>query len=211
MGRYGPKPRNPRRLEPLGWMLKPEPGSLGGFDPKPYALPEAETAFPPRFTSPSGWHRHCSDWLKKPFLYKGSIMKALLSALCFGLVLGSSAYAQGKPVDPASHDSTGKAISATKYSDAMGRLPAGVAEKIAAAREAAKAAKADIDAMKSQGKTPEEIQAMITEKKAAALANLEKALDALNSLPDGAKERATKAKDVVAKRLEDRKADAKNP
>jgi DNA polymerase III sliding clamp (beta) subunit (PCNA family) len=93
----------------------------------------------------------------------------------------------------------------------MSHLPAGVAEKIAAAREAAKAAKADVDAMKSQGKTPEEIQAMITEKKAAALLNLQKALDALNGLPDGAKERVTKAKDVVSKRLEERKADAKNP
>jgi hypothetical protein len=65
--------------------------------------------------------------------------------------------------------------------------------------------------MKAQGKTPEEIQAAIAEKKAAALMNLQKALDALNDLPDGAKERTTKAKEVVSKRLEDRKADAKTP
>ncbi|MEO6097832.1 MAG: hypothetical protein ABIW76_20120 [Fibrobacteria bacterium] len=139
-------------------------------------------------------------------------MKNLISALGLSLALASGVLAQGKPTNPgAPHDSTGKAISATKYADAMSHLPAGVAEKIAAAREAAKAAKADVDAMKSQGKTPEEIQAMITEKKAAALLNLQKALDALDGLPDGAKDRVTKAKDVVTKRLDDRKADAKNP
>jgi hypothetical protein len=139
-------------------------------------------------------------------------MKALISALGLSLALASGALAQGKPAEvSAPHDSTGKAISSAKYADAMSHLPAGVAEKIAAARDAAKAAKADVDAMKSQGKTPEEIEAMITEKKAAALANLQKALDALNGLPDGAKERVTKAKDVVSKRLDDRKADAKNP
>lgn len=139
-------------------------------------------------------------------------MNPLFSALGLCLALTFGVYAQGKPVDaPVPKDSTGKATSSAKYAEAMTHLPAGVAEKIAAAREAAKAAKADVDAMKSQGKTPEEIQAMITEKKAAALLNLQKALDALNGLPDGAKERVTKAKDVVSKRLEDRKADAKNP
>ena len=139
-------------------------------------------------------------------------MKALISALGISMALASGVLAQGKPTDiPAPKDSTGKAISATKYAEAMARLPDGVAEKIAAARDAAKAAKADVDAMKSQGKTAEEVQAMIAEKKAAALLNLQKAIDALNDLPDGAKERATKAKEVVSKRLEDRKADAKNP
>lgn len=139
-------------------------------------------------------------------------MKSLLATLTLGMTLASGAFAQGKPTDPAAgHDSTGKATSATKYSDAMKRLPEGVADKIAAARDAAKAAKADVDAMKDAGKTPEEIKAMIAEKKAAALMNLQKAIDALNDLPDGAKERTTKAKEVVSKRLEDRKADAKNP
>lgn len=139
-------------------------------------------------------------------------MKALLSTLALGLAFATGAYAQGKPTDPAAgHDSTGHAISATKYADAMKKLPDGVAEKIAAARDAAKSAKADVDAMKADGKTPEEIQAAIAEKKAAAQMNLEKALVALNDLPDGAKERTTKAKEVVSKRLEDRKADAKNP
>lgn len=138
-------------------------------------------------------------------------MKALLATLALGMTLASGAFAQGKPVDPAAHDSTGKAISSAKYAEAMKHLPAGVADKIAAAREAAKAAKADVDAMKASGKTPEEIQAMIAEKKAAAQLNLQKAIDALNDLPDGAKDRTTKAKEVVSKRLEDRKADAKNP
>ena len=139
-------------------------------------------------------------------------MKALISALGVTMALASGVLAQGKPADlPAPKDSTGKAISSAKYSEAMAKLPEGVAEKIAAARDAAKAAKADVDAMKAQGKTPEEVQAMIAEKKAAALLNLQKAIDALNDLPDGAKERATKAKEVVSKRLEDRKADAKNP
>jgi hypothetical protein len=138
-------------------------------------------------------------------------MKALLATLTLGMTLVSGAFAQTKPVDPAAHDSTGKAISATKYADAMKHLPAGVADKIAAARDAAKAAKADLDDMKAKGKTPEEIQAAIAEKKAAAQLNLQKAIDALNDLPDGAMERTTKAKEVVSKRLEDRKADAKNP
>lgn len=139
-------------------------------------------------------------------------MKALISALGISMALASGVLAQGKPTDiPAPKDSTGKATSSAKYSEAMARLPEGVAEKIAAARDAAKAAKADVDAMKAQGKTAEEVQAMIAEKKAAALLNLQKALDALNDLPDGAKDRVTKAKDVVSKRLDDRKADAKNP
>lgn len=139
-------------------------------------------------------------------------MNPFLSALGLCLALTFGVYGQGKPADvPMPKDSTGKAISAAKYAEAMSHLPAGVAEKIAAARDAAKAAKADVDAMKSQGKTPEEIQAMIAEKRAAALLNLQKALDALNSLPDGAKERVTKAKEVISKRLEERKADAKNP
>jgi hypothetical protein len=138
-------------------------------------------------------------------------MKALLATLTLGMTLVSGAFAQTKPVDPAAHDSTGKAISSTKYAEAMKHLPAGVADKIAAARDAAKAAKADVDAMKASGKTPEEIQAAIAEKKAAAQLNLQKAIDALNDLPDGAMERTTKAKEVVSKRLEDRKADAKNP
>jgi len=138
-------------------------------------------------------------------------MKALLATLALGMTLASGAFAQGKPVDPAAHDSTGKAISSVKYAEAMKHLPAGVADKIAAARDAAKAAKADLEKMKAQGKTPEEIQAAVAEKKAAAMLNLQKAIDALNDLPDGAKERTTKAKEVVSKRLEDRKADAKNP
>lgn len=139
-------------------------------------------------------------------------MKTLLATLALGMTFATGAFAQTKPVDPtAGHDSTGKATSGAKYAEAMSHLPAGVADKIAAARDAAKAAKADVDAMKSQGKTPDEIQAMIAEKKAAALANLQKAIDALNDLPDGAKERTTKAKEVVSKRLEDRKADAKTP
>lgn len=139
-------------------------------------------------------------------------MKALIATLGLGLALASGTFAQGKPEDPAAgRDSTGKATSSAKYADAMKNLPAGVADKIAAARDAAKAAKADVDAMKAQGKTPEEVQAMIAEKKAAAQMNLQKAIDALNDLPDGAKERTTKAKEVVSKRLEDRKADAKNP
>jgi hypothetical protein len=121
-------------------------------------------------------------------------MKALLATLALGMTLVSGAFAQTKPTDPsAAHDSTGKA------------------NKIAAARDAAKAAKADLDKMKAEGKTPEEIQAAIADKKAAALLNLQKALDALNDLPDGAKDRTTKAKEVVSKRLEERKADAKNP
>lgn len=139
-------------------------------------------------------------------------MKTTISALGISLALASGAFADGKPADiPASQDSTGKATSTAKYAEAMSHLPAGVAEKIAAARDAAKAAKADVDAMKAQGKTPEEIQTMIAEKKAAALMNLQKALDALSGLPDGAKERVTKAQDVISKRLEDRKADAKTP
>jgi hypothetical protein len=130
----------------------------------------------------------------------------------FSMVLATGAFAQGKPADvPAPHDSTGKATSAAKYAEAMSHLPAGVAEKIAAARDAAKAAKADVDAMKAQGKTREEIEKMIAERRAAALLNLQKALDALNSLPEGAKERVTKAKEVVSKRLDERKAEAKNP
>jgi hypothetical protein len=127
------------------------------------------------------------------------------------MTLVSGAFAQGKPVDPSAHDSTGKAIASAKFAEALKHMPADVAAKIAAARDAAKAAKADLDDMKAKGKTPEEIQAAIAEKKAAALMNLQKALDALNDLPDGAKERTTKAKEVVSKRLEDRKADAKNP
>ena len=138
-------------------------------------------------------------------------MKTLFATLALGMTLASAAFAQGKPVDPAAHDSTGKAVSSVKYAEAMKHLPAGVAEKISAAREAAKAAKADVDAMKASGKTPEEIKAMIAEKKAAAQMNLQKAIDALNDLPDGAKDRTTKAKEVVSQRLEDRKADAKNP
>lgn len=139
-------------------------------------------------------------------------MKAFIATLGLGMALASGTFAQGKPEDPsAGKDSTGKAISATKYAEAMARLPEGVADKIAAARDAAKAAKADVDAMKAQGKTPEEVQAMIAEKKAAAQLNLQKALDALNDLPDGAKERTTKAKEVVSKRLEERKADLANP
>jgi hypothetical protein len=118
-------------------------------------------------------------------------------------------------MDPAAiapQDSTGKAaVSAANYAEALNHLPPGVAEKIATAREAAKAAKADLEALKAQGKTPEEIQALIAEKKASALLNLEKALEALNGLPDGAKERVTKAKDVVSKRLDQRKAGAKLP
>ncbi len=135
-------------------------------------------------------------------------MKTLLATFGLSLALASGALAQGKPDDPAAgRDSTGKTISSTKYSEAMARLPEGVAEKIAAARDAAKAAKADVDAMKSQGKTPEEIQAMVAEKRAAALLNLQKALDALNSLPDGAKERVAKAKENISKRIEERKAE----
>ena len=119
-------------------------------------------------------------------------MKSLITAFGISMALASGVLAEGKPTDtPVPHDSTGKAISSAKYAEAMGHLPAGVAEKIAAAREAAKAAKADVDAMKSQGKTPEEIKAMITEKKAAALLILQKSLDALNGLPDGAMDRVT--------------------
>ena len=138
-------------------------------------------------------------------------MKGLLTTLALGLTFASGAFAQGKPTDPAAHDSTGKAISGAKYAEAMKNLPAGVADKIAAARSAAKAAKAQVDAMHASGKTPEEIEAMIAEKRIAAQMNLQKALDALNGLPDGAKERTTKAKEVVSKRLGERKADAKTP
>lgn len=138
-------------------------------------------------------------------------MNSLITTLGISLALASGVLAQGKPAVIPAQDSTGKAISSEKYANAMKNLPEGVAEKIAAARDAAKAAKADVDAMKLSGKTPEEVQAMIAEKKTAALANLQKAIDALNGLPDGAKERVTKAKEVTTKRLEDRKADAKNP
>lgn len=143
-------------------------------------------------------------------LNKGLDMKTLFATLGLSLALASGALAQGKPTDipaPGGSDSTGKAISSAKYAEAMKNLPEGVADKIAAARDAAKAAKADVDAMKASGKTPEEIQAMIAEKRAAALANLQKALDALNGLPDGAKERVGKAKENVSKRLADRKAE----
>ncbi len=139
-------------------------------------------------------------------------MKALLTTLTLGMALATGVFAQGKPSTPPAADSMGKATSSTKVADAMKNLPAGVADKIAAAKAAAKAAKADIDAMKASGKTPEEIQATITEKKAAAILNLQKAIDALNGLPDVAKEKVTKAKEVVTKRLDERKADAKaNP
>lgn len=135
-------------------------------------------------------------------------MKTLLATFGLSLALASGALAQGKPEDPAAgRDSTGRAISSVKYAEAMARLPEGVAEKIAAARDAAKAAKADVDAMKADGKTPEEIEAMINEKRAAAQLNLQKALDVLNSLPDGAKERVSKAKENIAKRIEERKAE----
>ncbi len=135
-------------------------------------------------------------------------MKSLLCTLGMTLALVSGAMAQeGKPTIPVPNDSTGKVTSTTRYADAMKNLPAGVADKIAAARDAAKSAKADVDAMKSQGKTPEEVQAMITEKRAAASLNLQKALDALSGLPDGAKDRVSKAKDAVTKRLAERKTD----
>ena len=79
-------------------------------------------------------------------------MKALIATLGLGMALASGAFAQGKPETPtAGHDSSGKATSSAKYADAMARLPEGVADKIAAARDAAKAAKADVDAMKAQG------------------------------------------------------------
>lgn len=143
-------------------------------------------------------------------------MKSLLATLAFGMSLASGAYAQtlaeGKPVDPgAPHDTTGSAVSSAKFAEAMAHMPPEVADKVAAAREAAKAAKADIDKLKKQGKTPEEVQAAIAEKKAAAQVKLQNALNALNDLPESAKERTTKAKEVVSKRLEEREADAKNP
>ncbi len=139
-------------------------------------------------------------------------MKTLNTILGLSLALVTGALAQTKPTDPGTTTTppvidTGRANATTRVSDAMKNLPAGVADKIAAARDAAKAAKDAVDAMKASGKTPEEILAMITEKKATALLNLQKALDALNSLPDAAKERVTKAKDIVTKRLDERKSD----
>ncbi len=139
-------------------------------------------------------------------------MRALITALGLGLAMVSSALAQAKPAAPAApapRDSVAKSTSSTHYSDALKSLPAGVAEKIAAARDAAKAAKADVDAMKAKGKTPADIEAMIAEKKASALLNLQKALDALNDLPDVSKQRVTTAEANISKRLDERKADAK--
>jgi hypothetical protein len=139
-------------------------------------------------------------------------MKSLISTLGLGLALATGAFAQGKPsVSPAPSDSARKAAFDARFAEVMSRLPEGVAEKIAAARNAAKAAKDDVDAMKAQGKTPEEVKAMIAEKKAAALLNLQKALDALNSLPDGAMERVAKAREGISTRLEERKSEATTP
>ncbi len=138
-------------------------------------------------------------------------MNRLIVALSLSLSLAVGVWAQGKPVTPAPpvQDSVGKSKSASHYADAMKNLPPGVAEKISIARDAAKAAKDNIDAMKAQGKTAAEVQAMITEKRAAALLNLQNVLDALNGLPASVKERVTHAKDVTAKRLQEREAEAK--
>ncbi len=138
-------------------------------------------------------------------------MKKLIYGFGITLALASGSMAQvGKPTTlPVRNDSAAKAMVAEHFAEVLKNLPEGVAEKIIAARDASKAAKADIDAMKANGKTPAEVEAMINEKRTAALLNLQKALDVLNGLPDGAKERVTKAKEVISKRLEERKADAK--
>lgn len=131
-------------------------------------------------------------------------MKILLSTFVLSLALASGALAQTTPGLPIGGlDSIGhKVLSAD-----LKALFEGMDAKIAAAREAARAARADIEALKAAGKTPEEIKAMLAEHRAAALLNLQKALDALDGLPDGTKDRVTKAIDVVSKRLEERKKD----
>lgn len=135
-------------------------------------------------------------------------MKQFIYGIGMTLALAAGTMAQGNKPVIVPHDSVAHAAVAVHFAEVLKNLPEGVAEKIIAAREAAKAAKADVDAMRAQGKTPAEVEAMINEKKTAALLNLQKALDALNSLPDGAKERVTKAKEVITKRLEERKAEA---
>jgi hypothetical protein len=136
-------------------------------------------------------------------------MKALFATFGIFLALASGAIAQGKLSDAsAPRDSASNGVSAERYADAMAHLPADAAMKIAAAHGAAMA---DLETMKSQGRTPEEVHAIIAERKAAALLNLGKAFTALSGLPEGAKERVTRAKDVVSKHLNNRKAGAKNP
>lgn len=135
-------------------------------------------------------------------------MKTLLATFGLTLALASGAMAQAKPIEiPVPRDTTGGLLSPEKFAEILARLPDGLAEKLTAARDAARAAKADLDAMRADGKTPEEIEALIAEKRAAALANLEKALEVLNTLPEGAKERVSKAKENIAKRIEERKAE----
>jgi hypothetical protein len=135
-------------------------------------------------------------------------LKTLLGILALNLSLATGAMAAGPILEPASvKDSVGAHLSSEKFAEIMKSLPVEVAEKIAAAREAANNAKADLESLKELGKTPEEIKAMIAEKKAAALDNLQKALDALDGLPVEAKERVQKAKENIAKRIEERKTE----
>jgi hypothetical protein len=136
----------------------------------------------------------------------------LLATFGITLALASGAMAQVKtaptlPDKPILLDSAAKAELSAKFAELLANLPDGLADKLAAARDAARAAKADLDAMRAQGKTPEEIKALIEKHRAEALANLEKALEVLNTLPEDAKERVNKAKENIAKRIEERKAE----
>ncbi len=121
------------------------------------------------------------------------------------LIVASAAFAQGKPDLPVDVEAK-KAEALAFFEEALAKMPADVAEKVAAAREKAAAAKDDIASMDSKGKTKEEIEAMIAEKKAAAMGNLQKALDALDAVPEQAKESVAKAREKIESRLQERQS-----
>ncbi len=132
-------------------------------------------------------------------------MKKLFSAIGFSAGLTICAMAQGKPtVTPPEHAENRKEEARKYFEEALSKMPAEVAVKVQAAREAAKAAKADVEEMVSKGKSKEEIESMIAEKRAAARQNLDKALEDLDKVPEQAKESVAKAREKMAKRLADR-------
>ena len=122
--------------------------------------------------------------------------RVMFSASSLSFALAGAPMAQDRP------DAGFNALVA----EAINKLPGDIAGKIAAARTAAKAAIAEIEAMKTAGMTRDEIVAMVEEKRAAALMSLQKALDAFGDVPDMVKIRTAQAGDMLAAQLEERKS-----
>jgi DNA anti-recombination protein RmuC len=126
---------------------------------------------------------------------------AILAALCIMVTFG---WSQG---DNAQNPDEPTVMKRAGLEELMENMPADIKAQVQNAFKKAEAAEKQIQEMKDEGKSDEEIEAALEQKRVQARERLQEAIDNLDKISEDAKGELKQVSEQIQKRLEERKAE----